>query len=663
MARLTEQEKQELIFRIQADQFLPEKYRDALFDPNAESDGLFRLITENLYDCVSLVDANGIYQYVSPAYEKTLGYAPEELIGRNGFDIIHPDDIDRIFTLYMQRMEQGNDEISYEARLVHKNGHSVPMEVKALAVRNPQEGITGGVLVARDVTERTLVEKSLIEQTELLLNITDNLFELVALTDPEGNIRFVSKSHVLLGYDLASLIGKNVLELVHPGDLSYIAEAFQKGLTELKTLDKVAYRCRCADESYIWVETIGVLLKDQNGDIKELLFSSRDITERKQSEEVWQRMRALEGLGTVAGGIAHDFNNLLMGVFGNIEMARVNLPPDHPAHNGLRAAHQALENARHLTNRLLTFAKGGQPVLETVDLRQRICETVSFHLAGSNVAARFDIPDDLWPAKADRGQITDVISNLSINAREAMPAGGTLHICARNVVDIDEAVAPTLSGDYIKLIMKDEGIGIPTSIIRRVFDPYFTTKHAGSGLGLAIVHGIVNRHKGHISIESEPNVGTTFTVFLPADTTFYRPVKDPLPLPEASDSLSCHVLIMDDEEMILSTTSMMLEELGCTVETAVNGSEAIDRYIAAKTQGKPFDVAIMDLTIAGGMGGKEAIGELLAVDPSAKVIVTSGYSSDPVLADFVGHGFSGCLAKPFKMSELNAAISRVLMSV
>jgi len=281
-----------------------------------------------------------------------------------------------------------------------------------------------------------------------------------------------------------------------------------------------------------------------------------DVTDRRRSEEAQRRVALLEGLGTVAGGIAHDFNNLLTGVFGNLELAAMDLPPDHPSRVSLQAAHRALDSARRLTTRLLTFAKGGNPVLEAVDLRHGISDTVQFHLAGSNVAARFDIAEDLWPVKADKGQMGEVIANLTINAREAMPAGGTFQVRARNVRGDGDSLGADASGLFVQLVFTDEGVGIPLSIIDRIFEPYFTTKQTGSGLGLSIVHGIVKRHQGQISVDSSPSTGTTFTLLIPADMEPGVRVKtSSAATSDTGSRLRGRILLMDDEELVREAAS------------------------------------------------------------------------------------------------------------
>jgi len=269
-----------------------------------------------------------------------------------------------------------------------------------------------------------------------------------------------------------------------------------------------------------------------------------------------------------------------------------------------------------------------------------------------------NLPDELWQVKADKGQLSQVITNLVINAKHAMRDGGVLTIKTENIVECDCCIAKNLKGECIRLTIRDEGTGIPQEHLEKIFDPYFTTKQTGSGLGLATVHSIINKHNGQISVDSELGVGTTFTIYLPTDKSKSQAIETEISdETEQSDTMSAHILIMDDDDMILDLTSEMIESFGYTVDTAVDGKEAIEKYISAQQSGKSFDIVIMDLTIPAGMGGKKAIQELLTFDPEAKVIVSSGYSTDSAMANHSDYGFKGRLIKPFQMDELQKELS------
>ncbi|MCD4654883.1 PAS domain S-box protein [bacterium] len=384
---------------------------------------------------------------------------------------------------------------------------------------------------------------------------------------------------------------------------------------------------------------------------KKSICSTTDITEQKRTEKEIRRMQKLDSLGTIAGGIAHDFNNLLMGIFGNLEIAKINLPEDSKSSAYLKKAHDAIHSARQLTGQLLTFAKGGTPVLDTVETATLVKHSVEFSLHGSNVVPEFTLQDNLWSIKADEGQIGQVLANLAINAKQAMPDGGTLHVTGKNMKKAEKSIATNLAGDYVCLTIRDEGTGILPKIIERIFDPYFSTKSSGHGLGLAVVHSIITQHGGRIEVSSTPDIGSTFTVFLPAifgnESMDCEDVSRKYDETEATSALN--ILLMDDDKIILDLGTEMIGIIGHNIETVSNGDEALNKFVTAMENGNPFDLVIMDLTIPGSKGGKETVLEILKICPHAKAIVSSGYANDPVMARYSYYGFSGMLANPFQI--------------
>ncbi len=391
-----------------------------------------------------------------------------------------------------------------------------------------------------------------------------------------------------------------------------------------------------------------------------VLIVAADITKRKQAEEELQKVQKLKSIGTLAGGIAHDFNNILMGLFGNISIAKEELSKDHPVLKFLEEAEKCRNRATRLTKQLLTFAKGGEPVKEHISIGTLVEEIVRFGRSGSNVIPVFEQAEDLWMAEVDKGQMQQVFSNLTINANQAMPDGGHLFITLENA-DIKENLVPNLNqGKYIKVTVRDEGTGINQKHLERIFDPYFSTKPAGSGLGLATTYSIINKHSGHIIVDSELGKGTTFTLYLPASKSQQLPeTKQPLAKPSTREQ-TARILVMDDDEMVRCVTAKMLEVSGFSVETASDGKQAVEMYTLWMDAGKAFDVVIMDITIPGGIGGKEAIKDILEIDPEARAIVSSGYTDDPVMANYAEYGFKGIAKKPYTMSDLGAVLSQVL---
>ncbi|MBT8763417.1 response regulator [Desulfohalobiaceae bacterium Ax17] len=399
---------------------------------------------------------------------------------------------------------------------------------------------------------------------------------------------------------------------------------------------------------------------DGEGNFLGLIYVARDITEQNKIKEETEKIRRLESLGVLAGGIAHDFNNILTAILGNIGLSRMYISPEHKAYNLLSAAENGCTQARALTQQLLTFSKGGEPIKESASISDLIQDSARFILSGSNVSCRFEIPDNLWPVEVDKSQISQVIQNLVINANHAMPDGGLITIRCENFIKDTKTALPLPEGKYIKIMVKDNGIGISQKYLPRIFDPYFTTKEKGSGLGLAISHSIIQKHGGHIEVESEQGIGTTFTIFLPASDV--KLSSQPGVKIRNHSKAKPKVLVMDDEDIIRDVSMEILTYLGYDAVSACDGKQMLELYKAAKHKGRPFDAVIMDLTIPGGMGGKEAVEKLLEFDPEAKAIASSGYANDPVMANFRKYGFKGLLVKPYKLEEISKTLNEVIFS-
>jgi signal transduction histidine kinase/ActR/RegA family two-component response regulator len=380
-----------------------------------------------------------------------------------------------------------------------------------------------------------------------------------------------------------------------------------------------------------------------------------EIAHREQAEEELLRARKLESLGVLAGGIAHDFNNFLTVVQGNIEVAKAQLNQQEAAQEFLDQAASACQRAKFLSSQLLTFAKGGAPVQRVVSIAELVTDAVQLARTGSPVAIEVTIAEDLWSAKVDPGQIGQVLHNILLNARQAMPGGGTIEVHAENVGLGDGSEA---ADRRVRISIRDYGRGISADVLRRIFDPYFTTKPGGAGLGLATAYAIVLKHGGHIAVESAPGTGTVFTVDLPASQE--------TPLAETSNSAPIQtgterLLVMDDEETLCTLFKAVLSQLGYVVQTAGDGAEAVALYQAAKAAGAGFDAVLLDLTVIGGMGGMEAAARLKQLDPSAKLIVSSGYSDAPVMSNFGDYGFDAVILKPWTVKEIGDVLRRVLV--
>jgi signal transduction histidine kinase/CheY-like chemotaxis protein len=381
-----------------------------------------------------------------------------------------------------------------------------------------------------------------------------------------------------------------------------------------------------------------------------------EITQREQAEEELLRARKLESLGVLAGGIAHDFNNFLTVVQGNIEVAKVHLTPGEAAREFLDQAASACQRAKFLSSQLLTFAKGGAPVRRVASTAQLVTDAVLLARSGSSIAIELQLADSLWSAEVDSGQIGQVLHNILINAREAMSGGGTIEVRAENILlQNGSGEAPP----HVRVSIRDQGHGIAPEVLRRIFDPYFTTKPGGSGLGLATAYAIVVKHGGHLSVESTPGAGTVFTVDLPASLEApLATLPTNLPMQTGTERL----LVMDDDEALRDLSKAVLSTLGYEVQTAGDGAEAVDLYKKTKAAGKGFDAVLLDLTVTGGIGGLEAAAMLKQLDPYARLIVSSGYSDAPVMSRFAEYGFDAVILKPWTVREMSEVLRKVLVA-
>jgi PAS domain S-box-containing protein len=517
-----------------------------------------------------------------------------------------------------------------------------PLDVGLLNVR-----ISVAERQIRELMERNQARAALQESARTMTNILEKTTDGFFAVDSSWKLTYVNaagermvgrKRNELLG----SLLWERFPELVG----TVFQENYEKVMAE-----KVAIEFEASDPSgKTWFD---VHAYPSNGGIS-VFF--RDISERKKTETERLTTSKLESLGTLAGGIAHDLNNILTVISGNIGLAQIEAPADSGSLLGfLSKAGQAAQHAAHLSSQLLTFSKGGAPLKKVVSIGELLEHSAEFALYGSNLRADFDIAVDLWKAEVDAGQIEQVVNALMLNAREAMPLGGTVRVRARNVVFEESANAPLPTGRYIRVSITDRGAGISDELRTKIFDPYFTTKPTGTGLGLAISYSIVKKHGGLLLLENSSAEGSVFAFYL-------RATEHAVSTPEARVAgrpfhyNHQRILVMDDEAAIRELTSQLLGTLGYEVTAVSDGLEAVRLYERALRRGEHFQAVILDATVRGGMGGVATIERLRSMDPKVNAIICSGYSDEAALSEFLAYGFRGALPKPFTRSELADAL-------
>ncbi|MBP7864302.1 MAG: PAS domain S-box protein [Acidobacteria bacterium] len=521
-------------------------------------------------------------------------------------------------------------------------------------------GLSAGflhVLIAWQNADLHRTQLRLRESLELFDLTLGALEEAVLLLDPETGVIVQSNDAVrkIFGYEETEIHGQDTRRL-HTGD-----DAFTRFEEEMKrttgTMGFLRTECEMKRKNgECFPAELFIRPNRKRGGPFRVICVIRDLTEKKRMEAEAARVQRLESLALMAGGIAHDFNNMITAILGNLDLARMPLPPGGETHARLTEAEAATLNAKELARQLLTFAKGGDPVRKVTQLEPVIRQLVGLSVRGSNVKAAVSIAPGLWPVEADEGQIGQVIANLVVNAVQAMPEGGEIRVRAENFVVESSRVLPLREGRYLKITFRDEGVGIAREHLPRIFDPYFTTKPDGSGLGLATCYTIILKHDGFIDVESWVGTGSLFTVYLPATGGVARRSREARAVPIRGAG---RVLVMDDEMVVRSVVGELARTLGYRVVCASGGEQAVELFQRWADEGEPFDAVILDLTVPGGMGAREAVRKILAIDGEARVIVSSGYSDNPVLRDFKAHGFCDSITKPYTSLELSRVLNRV----
>ena len=626
----------------------------------ATSEARYRSLIEASAQIVWSLDAEGRARDDLPGWRAFTGQSPNDVVGYGWMEALHPRDRESLqgrFPCFGPEAQA----IVLQADLASADGgyRSVVLRIVPLFDKEGccREWIAAGIDITREKTANELLAREK-EQLAVTLN---SLGEAVVTMDTAGHITlFNHVAQTLTGWPQREALGQLVDEVVPLHDVGsgqrlrdivggVLRQDEQPRLGERRLL-------RARDGSERMVVYTAALIREPAGRSVGAVAVFRDITAHQRLEEDALKAQKLESVGVLAGGIAHDFNNILTAVIGNIALAKMLVPGVDRVNHALSEAEKAAWRARGLTQQLLTFARGGAPVKREGSLAVLLREAVPFALAGSKAKCHVVVADDLWTIAFDPGQLSQAISNLVINAAQAMPSGGIIHIEARNAEIAGENPHVLPPGPHVRILVADTGNGIPKAHLAKIFDPYFTTREGHSGLGLATTYSIIRRHGGVIRVESEEGRGTQFEVYLPAQAAPIAPAK-PAPRRHQRD----RILILDDEPALLTLLAALLDHLGYETSAAQDGAQAVADYAQALREGRPFAAVILDLTVAAGVGGEECLRRLQSLDPDVRAIVSSGYCSDPIMADFARFGFRAAITKPYQLHELEEAIHGVLV--
>lgn len=609
---------------------------------------------------VIIYDNDGDISHINAYAEETLQYSAADY---------HTPFLERYRTLHVTKSDGASYQMEETPLYRALHGEIITNE-EILIARNPvqplwltstfapvyhqDQQLIGVISVFTDITERKRHMADLLASERELLKVTLNsLGEGVLAIDQEARIILINETAAnLIGYSQNDAMGQPLEKVFYVFDDKTSEPIDISNSSRLRSNPMILTR----DLREVPISLNSAPIKATDGRIIGTVAVFQNISEKLKTQQELTKADKLESLGILAGGIAHDFNNILGAILSNVQLAMMKMEKNQDFRKYLANTVETTRKASELTKQLLTFSKGGAPVRKDSSLIDLIKDTAEFALRGAKTKAEFTIAEDLWLASIDAGQISQVIHNLVINAKQAMPRGGVIRISAENMsIGTESHYKP---GNYARIAVQDQGVGIPKENLCKIFDPFFTTKKEGNGLGLATSYSIIRHHEGYIEVESQEGVGTTFYVYLPAATGFLAAADSRNEVAAAGTGYK--ILLMDDEANILNAVGEMLKQYDYQVVLAADGAAAIQSYKEALAAGEPFDAVVVDLTIPGGMGGQEVIAYLRDYDPKIKAIISSGYANDPIIADYERFGFMGVVSKPYKINELNKVLMKVL---
>ncbi len=612
---------------------------------------LLNSLFENILLGITVWDNKGQLLFTNGYFTKLTGYTDLDITDvTEFFDKAFPDPSyrEKVMGAWKESLKEGMAVREYQ--IVCKNGEKKDIEFRGTLMPDKR------ALVSMADTTAANKARAVRRENQLRMKaILEAIPDPMVMYSRTGHPEYVNPSFTrVFGW---------TLDEFRSGRVSFVPEK-EQDLTEKKVKEVYATGGPVRFETKRYTKTGQVLdifmgaaaATGADGQPGGLVINLTDVTEKNILEAQYEQAQKMESLGTLAGGIAHDFNNLLSGIYGYMDLARLKTK-EPKIREYLGKAHASSERAKGLTYQLLTFSKGGAPVKKVGPLVPFLEEAVRFALSGANVACRFDLPEDLWMCDYDRNQMGQVIDNLTINAHHAMPSGGGITVKAENIQIGRRDHHGLEPGRYVKISIADTGMGIPVKYLSKIFDPFFTTKQKGSGLGLATSYSIVKRHGGKIDVQSKLGSGSVFTIFLPGLEASSEQKAEKA---NAVFQGSGRILIMDDEKMIREMLSGMLEYMGFEVESVEEGGQVLSAWERSLEQENPFRAVILDLTVPGGMGGKDAVRQIRKKDQHLPVFVASGYSEDQVMASPGTFGFTASIEKPFTVHTLSQLFKQYL---
>ncbi|MBI4751306.1 MAG: PAS domain S-box protein [Acidobacteria bacterium] len=623
---------------------------EALKQSQSRLNGILNWMREILWS-VSLPDFRTLY--LNPAIEGITGYPASDFFHTPQLweTCVHPDDLG----IVRQRVEkckvQPEGELTY--RVIHKNGNIRWVQDRFRIVFDAEENpiLLEGLVI--DLTEQREAAEALRQSRAHFQALLEVIPFDIWIRDISHRCTYQNAQSVK---HWGSIVGQLPDEANQPQETIAKWKANHARVFNGEHIDEENVFLVNGEERVLWQLILPIW---DEGKICGIVGINIDVTERRREEEERQKLSRLESLGVLAGGIAHDFNNLLAAILGNVSLARHMLDNPTKVDAKLQVVENAVDRARALAQQLLTFSKGGAPHRMPTDITSVLSEAAIFALRGSNVKCRFEFDSGLWEANVDPNQIGQVVQNLVLNARDALPGGGQIAISATNEMLDEDSPLPLKAGAYLRLRFSDEGVGIQPEHIHKIFDPYFTTKNHGSGLGLAVVHSIVRRHSGHITVNSQPGQGTQFTIWVPAIPVTPTELLSPDVDSNSPQFGNLRILVLEDDPLVGDLLKDSLECLGCEVTKVVDGTEAISAFQAAQQHHTPFHLVILDLTIPGGTGGVDTLHQLQKLDSTVQAVACSGHVNDPCMVFPQRHGFINRLVKPFSIDDL----TRLLQSI